>query len=154
MGPKPQGEVNILTQWWDWVSSYARPVDKAATYGAVLRLDQWGRVNGAWTCHKWEQLPEGSDITCGYVSLIMPPPPEGTPDPSYPIWACTKGLNALPYSEPYSVTCDYYNQDTLDRLVALGVKVLSYEPSEVDAWTKAFNSLFSVYGYDQILATS
>lgn len=120
----------------------------------VLRKDQWGTVNGVWTCHKWEQLSEGSDITCGYVSLIMPPPPEGTPNPSYPIWACTQGLNALPYSEPYSVTCDFYNQDTLDRLVALGVKVLSHEPVEVDAWTKAFNSLFAVYGYDETLSTS
>jgi hypothetical protein len=26
--------------------------------------------------------------------------------------------------------------------------VLSYEPTEVDAWTKAFNSLFAIYGYD------
>ena len=122
--------------------------------GEVLRIDQWGRVNGAWTCHKWEQLTEGSDIICGYVSLIMPPPFETSPYPSYPIWACTKNANVLPYSEPYSVKCDYYNQDTLNRLVAVGVQVLSHEPSEVDAWTKAFNSLFAVYGYDQTLETS
>jgi len=34
------------------------------------------------------------------------------------------------------------------------VQVLSHEPSEVDVWTKAFNSLFAVYGYDQTLSTS
>jgi Bacterial Ig-like domain len=122
--------------------------------GDVLRIDQWGRVNGAWTCHKWEQLPEGSDITCGYVSLIMPPPFETSPYPSYPIWACTKDRNILPYPEPYSVKCDYFNQDLLDRLQAVGVQVLLHAPSEVDAWSKAFNSLFAVYGYDQTLATS